>query len=51
MIIESEREAPVDEAERKVPYYRQGPLVCENKEESQRILVPASWAAFLARFM
>ena len=32
MIIESERKNPVDEKEKKVPYFRQGPLVGEDPE-------------------
>ena len=38
----------MDEAEWKVPYYRNGPLVGENEEESEWISTPASWVAFLA---
>ena len=34
MIIKSERENPVDESEREVPYFRKGLLVGENEEES-----------------
>ena len=48
MTIESERENPVDEKEKKVPYFRQSPLVGEDPEEIQRLPVPASWSAFLA---
>ena len=34
MIIESERKNPVDEKKKKVPYFRQGPLVGEDPKES-----------------
>ena len=41
MIIESEREEPVDESEREEPYFKQGPLAAVDHQ------VPASWVAFL----
>ena len=49
MIIESERENPVDETERH-PYFRQGPLatIFDEENENQQIHVPASWATYLA---
>ena len=49
MIIESERENPVEDSDKKVPYFRQGPLVGEDPKESRRLPVPASWTAFLAK--
>ena len=41
MIIEDERKYPVSEAERRSPYYRQGPLAQLDPE------VPTSWANFI----
>ena len=49
MIIESERKYPGDEKKKKkVPDFRQGPLVGEDPEESERLPVPKSWTAYLA---
>ena len=48
MIIESERENPVDDSEKEVSYFRQDPLMGEDPEKSRRLAVPASWVAFLA---
>ena len=48
MIIESERKYPVDEKQ-KVSYFSQCPLVGEDPEESERLPVPKSWTAYLAK--
>ena len=42
MIIEDERKYPASEAERRSPYYRQGPLAEHDHN------VPTSWANFIA---
>ena len=47
MITESELENPLDEKEKKVSYYRHGPLMGED-DEREWVPVPASWAAYLA---
>ena len=49
MIIESERKNPVAEKEKKVAYFRQGPLVGEDPEASRRLPVPKSGTAYLAK--